>query len=337
MSPNSNGIPARNGVERVRHELLTALHFGKLGPGDRVPSVRRLADVTGMNRKTVHRAYRRLAEEGLLDLRPGSGTFIADRIGGGGGPASIADLLLAVNRSRAAAESLGLTPEVFGAFLEIQFATGYRDVPVTVVECNHEQLGFIERELRSRMGVDVQTCLLSELELLPAATLSKSQAVITTDCHAAEVAKAVAHLGLPVFRLALDPGFPQRIVERARRGAVLMVVRDRGFAPVFHRLLEQMSVPAELIRRIDILETREARARLWGLDADSTLFVSPLVENAWRSQQSGRFHRLTCGWHIEATSLDRLRAGLALRLAQQRRAQPGIQRAPEREVQVHPS
>ena len=39
--------PPRSGLERVRHELLTALHFGKLSPGDRAPSVRRLADLTG--------------------------------------------------------------------------------------------------------------------------------------------------------------------------------------------------------------------------------------------------------------------------------------------------
>ena len=51
----------RRGTDRVRHELLIALHFGKLSPGDQVPSVRRLADRTGMNRKTVHRAYTRLA------------------------------------------------------------------------------------------------------------------------------------------------------------------------------------------------------------------------------------------------------------------------------------
>ena len=65
-----------------------------------MPSVRRLADMTGMNRKTVHRAYTRLAAEGLLDLRPGSGTFIADRVEGGR-IASVADLQQALNRCRA--------------------------------------------------------------------------------------------------------------------------------------------------------------------------------------------------------------------------------------------
>ena len=49
MSITPNLRPPKSGLERVRYELLTALHFGKLSPGDRAPSVRRLADLTGMN------------------------------------------------------------------------------------------------------------------------------------------------------------------------------------------------------------------------------------------------------------------------------------------------
>ena len=107
MAPT--GLPRtqpQKGLERVRHELLTALHFGHLCPGDQVPSVRRLADQTGMNRKTIHRAYRRLAHEGLLDLRPGSGTFVADSVPGETEAAPVRELLAAANRCRATAKSL---------------------------------------------------------------------------------------------------------------------------------------------------------------------------------------------------------------------------------------
>lgn len=340
MAPNRTGGASRNGVERVRHELLTALHFGKLGPGDRVPSVRRLADTTGMNRKTIHRAYRRLADEGLLELRPGSGTFIAERIvgnGSNGGPASVGDLLLAVNRCRATAETLGLSPDVFASFLDIQLASGFRDVPVVVTECNHEQLGLMEQELSHSLGLDTRPKLIEDLKRAPAASLEGAVGVITTECHGAEVDELVASSGLPVFRVALDPHFPQRVVDQARGGRMLMVVKDRTFAPVFRRLLEQMAVPAELIRRIDIHETREARARLWDLDADSTLWVSPLVESAWRHLPAGRYRRLSCTWRVESASAERLRAGLALCLAQRRRPVPKSQPVPAPGFNVHPS
>jgi hypothetical protein len=65
------------GTEKVLEHLLTSLTLGRLRPGDRVASVRRLADITGLNRKTVHRAYGALIKEGFLDARPGAGTFVA--------------------------------------------------------------------------------------------------------------------------------------------------------------------------------------------------------------------------------------------------------------------
>ena len=67
----------RQGTERVREHLLTSLHLGRIKPGDRVMSVRRLAGLTGMNRKTIHRAYQVLESEGFLRVRPGAGTYVA--------------------------------------------------------------------------------------------------------------------------------------------------------------------------------------------------------------------------------------------------------------------
>jgi DNA-binding transcriptional regulator YhcF (GntR family) len=103
MAPSRHDRCTERGVDRVRAQILTALHFGRLGPGDRAPSVRRLADQTGMNRKTVHRAYRKLASEGLLDLRPGSGTFIAEKSVRSTDDPATADLIAAINRCRSEA------------------------------------------------------------------------------------------------------------------------------------------------------------------------------------------------------------------------------------------
>jgi DNA-binding transcriptional regulator YhcF (GntR family) len=55
---------------------------GKLAPGDRVPGVRELADRAGVNVNTVRAVYGRLEQEGLLSLRHGLGTFVADRPAG---------------------------------------------------------------------------------------------------------------------------------------------------------------------------------------------------------------------------------------------------------------
>ena len=61
-------------AERIR----VAVAVGELVSGDALPSVRALAGDLRVNPATVVQAYRELAQEGLVDMRQGSGTFIAD-------------------------------------------------------------------------------------------------------------------------------------------------------------------------------------------------------------------------------------------------------------------
>ena len=61
-------------AERIR----VAVAVGELASGDALPSVRALAGDLRVNPATVVQAYRELAQEGLVDMRQGSGTFIAD-------------------------------------------------------------------------------------------------------------------------------------------------------------------------------------------------------------------------------------------------------------------
>ncbi len=57
-----------------------ALVDGRLGPGDRLPAGRELAHALDVNLDTVQRAYRLLADEGLVVARVGRGTRIVDHI-----------------------------------------------------------------------------------------------------------------------------------------------------------------------------------------------------------------------------------------------------------------
>lgn len=50
---------------------------GKLGPSDRLPSVRDLADQAGVNANTVRAIYGRLEGDGLVETVHGLGTFVA--------------------------------------------------------------------------------------------------------------------------------------------------------------------------------------------------------------------------------------------------------------------
>ena len=50
---------------------------GGMRPGEAVPSVRDLARDLRVNPATVAKAYQRLTDEGLLEVRRGEGTFVA--------------------------------------------------------------------------------------------------------------------------------------------------------------------------------------------------------------------------------------------------------------------
>jgi GntR family transcriptional regulator len=52
---------------------------GILAPGDPVPSVRELARELTVNPATVAKAYQRLGDAGVLTVRRGEGTFVAER------------------------------------------------------------------------------------------------------------------------------------------------------------------------------------------------------------------------------------------------------------------
>jgi GntR family transcriptional regulator len=59
-------------VEQVRQ----ALRLGRLEPGDRLPTVRAVAAAVAINPNTVLKAYRELEHEGLVEGRPGQGTYV---------------------------------------------------------------------------------------------------------------------------------------------------------------------------------------------------------------------------------------------------------------------
>ena len=53
-----------------------ALRLGLLMPGDRLPTARQVVEQTAINPNTVLKAYRELEREGLVEPRPGAGTFV---------------------------------------------------------------------------------------------------------------------------------------------------------------------------------------------------------------------------------------------------------------------
>lgn len=70
---HSSGIPVYlQLMQQIRHGVET----GALRAGERLPTIRSLAEELVVNPNTVVRAYRELQHEGIVELRQGSGAYI---------------------------------------------------------------------------------------------------------------------------------------------------------------------------------------------------------------------------------------------------------------------
>jgi GntR family transcriptional repressor for pyruvate dehydrogenase complex len=62
--------------ERVANRLLETIVSAQLGPGDRLPSERLLADQFAVSRTVIREAVRSLAGQGIIEARPGRGLTV---------------------------------------------------------------------------------------------------------------------------------------------------------------------------------------------------------------------------------------------------------------------
>ncbi len=62
-------------VQQVKHRVAC----GELKPGERLPSVRDLAEQLQVNPNTIAKAIVELEREGIVETRRGSGTYIAEQ------------------------------------------------------------------------------------------------------------------------------------------------------------------------------------------------------------------------------------------------------------------
>jgi GntR family transcriptional regulator len=75
---SSSGVPPyRQLVQQVEH----GLRVGFLDVGDQLPKVRDVVASLTLNPNTVQKAYRELEAKGLVEGRPGLGTFIRATLG----------------------------------------------------------------------------------------------------------------------------------------------------------------------------------------------------------------------------------------------------------------
>jgi|SRR5829696_6379165 len=113
-------LDPRSGVStylQIVHQVRHAVRLGILRPGDQLPTVKEVVGTLAINPNTVLKAYRELERDGLVDGRPGLGTFVRDTVGGPP-PGSHAALRRGLDRWLRSAFDAGLDAEDVRALFE---------------------------------------------------------------------------------------------------------------------------------------------------------------------------------------------------------------------------
>jgi DNA-binding transcriptional regulator YhcF (GntR family) len=93
--------------------LRARIEHGTARAGEKLPGLREVADATGLNVNTVRAVYQRLDQEGLIESRQGSGTFVS-----GKARAHASARTIAANAAREARET-GVDPRAVAAALYV--------------------------------------------------------------------------------------------------------------------------------------------------------------------------------------------------------------------------
>ena len=73
-------MPQSPMYRNIADDLRAKIEDGTLGPNEKLPSEGELSKQYDASRNTVREAIRRLTDEGLLESRPGQGTFVARKV-----------------------------------------------------------------------------------------------------------------------------------------------------------------------------------------------------------------------------------------------------------------
>jgi GntR family transcriptional regulator len=119
-------LDSKSGVPpylQIAQQVRQALVAGVLLPGDQLPTVKEVVTQLAINPNTVFKGYRELEHEGLVEGRPGAGTFVLRRPPGPA-PGAHASLARSLARWVDKARMAGLDDRSIEAMLREQLHAG---------------------------------------------------------------------------------------------------------------------------------------------------------------------------------------------------------------------
>lgn len=309
--------------EQIKYQCDAALHVGSLKARSRMPTVREMARILDVNAKTVLKIYHRLQEDGLIEIRVGSGVQVT-----GASRDYLQNYLCSVvsmaERHMAEAKRLQISPLRYLDLLH-EFIEGKqrRRSTCLVVECNTEQIRLFSREIETHLEVKCHPVLLEDLERMTRqveALLHEASFLITTDFHWGAVARIAHQHQKTPLRIRLSPKFVSSLIECAQRGGIVMIVSSLDFFPNFQRSFRQLGHQHALAHVFAALPSDRRRLAKIFKEVKHA-YISPLCARESLLPLPPWVALMPSQTHVCSDSLDTLRGSMLVHFLQ--RAQEG--------------
>lgn len=225
-------------VDTLRGRVLRGLQAGTLEPGDRLPASRELATEFDVDYRLVIQAYKSLAEEGLVDLRPRGGIYVASAGTPQGGIPPLPERWLADLLTE------GLAREIPGPELHEWLRRSVETLrlrAVTITTTLDQGYGLC-RELRDDFGVEADALLAETLRATDEAPLPLRRAdlIVTTDAHAQWVRERATDLRKPAIVIAVRPELAGGEWALLLRRPVYAIVASVEFGEMLRKFYAQV-------------------------------------------------------------------------------------------------
>ena len=292
--------PEQTLTDRLRNRLIGELHIGHLRPGDRLPPIRELSTDLDADHRAVAQAYRRLEEEGLVELRGRTGAYVAvqQRLGGELMEETARWLAAVLMEARKRRVTIPGLPEFIRRY------TASAQLRCACVESNEDSIVALCADMTEDFGFVAAPVSPTEARTgrirpgdLPH-EVRQADLLVTTLFHAQHIGKIAKLLGKPMVVTTVAPEMTSVIERRLRAGRLTLIAVDPEFGERFRSIHGPMSTDPNAIRvvlasdasaiaRLDRLEpvlaTRAARRQLADLDLPLLLPRYPSI-----SAESGR-------------------------------------------------
>ncbi|VGO15303.1 Arabinose metabolism transcriptional repressor [Pontiella desulfatans] len=133
--------------QEICDNILARIESGELEPGTRLPGVRALGEQYGCNYHTVRHAFETLAEQGYVELKRGSGTFVTERA-------------TDFKKRKVSTEKLLRTTDKLGVLLPLKQWGHYVTSLIDQLHHSSEEMG-IKLNIRTVTEIDINSAALA--------------------------------------------------------------------------------------------------------------------------------------------------------------------------------